>query len=117
MPLCSSIYHLSRMYIVRLRSNIQAQTVLKHRGATRVSEVYESYWRFAAERQTIFFKRASGQDPPWTEDHVLATYKFTNAYRASDRVSQYLIRNVIYRERFTQHGARSVFSHPVVQIV
>ena len=78
--------------------NIQAQTVLKHRGATRVSEVYESYWRFAAERQTIFFKRASGQDPPWTEDHVLATYKFTNAYRASDRVSQYLIRNVIYRE-------------------
>ena len=28
---------------------------------------------------------------------VLATYKFTNAYRASDRVSQYLIRHVIYR--------------------
>ena len=28
---------------------------------------------------------------------VLATYKFTNAYRASDRTSQYLIRNVIYR--------------------
>ena len=29
---------------------------------------------------------------------MLATYKFTNAYRASDRVSQYLIRNVIYRD-------------------
>ncbi len=28
---------------------------------------------------------------------MLGTYKFTNAYRASDRVSQYLIRNVIYR--------------------
>ena len=29
---------------------------------------------------------------------MLAIYKFTNAYRASDRVSQYLIRNVIYRD-------------------
>lgn len=27
---------------------------------------------------------------------VLQEYKFTNAYRASDRVSQYLIKNVIY---------------------
>ena len=27
---------------------------------------------------------------------MLAVYKFTNAYRASDRVSQYLIRSVIY---------------------
>ena len=27
---------------------------------------------------------------------ILARFKFTNAYRASDRVSQYLIRNVIY---------------------
>ena len=34
--------------------------------------------------------------PPWTADPVIARYKFTNAYRASDRVSQYLIRNVIY---------------------
>ena len=29
-------------------------------------------------------------------DPVLAAYKFTNGYRASDRVSQYLIRSVIY---------------------
>ena len=36
-------------------------------------------------------------DPfPWTDDPIIARHKFTNAYRASDRVSQYLIRNVIY---------------------
>lgn len=29
---------------------------------------------------------------------MMAVYKFTNAYRASDRVSQYLIRKVIYRD-------------------
>ena len=36
-------------------------------------------------------------DRPWTDDPIIARHKFTNAYRASDRVSQYLIRNVIYR--------------------
>lgn len=59
------------------------------------SPVYETYWRFAAERQSIFFRKIAGQ-APLTEDPILARYKFTNAYRASDRTSQYLIRNVIY---------------------
>jgi len=34
---------------------------------------------------------------PWTVDPVFRRYRFTNAYRASDRVSQYLIREVQYR--------------------
>jgi thymidylate kinase len=58
--------------------------------------VFDTFWRFAAERQAIFFLRAQGAPPPWTSDHVLKEYKFTNAYRASDRVSQYLIKRVIY---------------------
>jgi hypothetical protein len=61
------------------------------------TELYDGYWRFAAERQGIFFRRLSGASQPWTDDPVLGTYKFTNVYRASDRVSQYLIRRVIYR--------------------
>lgn len=58
--------------------------------------MFETYWRFAAERQEIFFRRLS-QPPPWTQDPILQSYKFTNAYRASDRVSQFLLRNVIYQ--------------------
>ena len=58
--------------------------------------VYDSYWRFAAERQEVFFRKLSGLPDPWTADRILTRYKFTNAYRASDRVSQYLIRHVIY---------------------
>ncbi len=58
--------------------------------------VYDTYWRFAAERQEIFFRRFRRNAPPWTVDPILQEHKFTNAYRASDRVSQYLIRNVIY---------------------
>ena len=60
------------------------------------TKVFNSYWRLAAERQNIFFKRLRGESPPWTDDRILSDHKFTNAYRASDRVSQYLIRNVIY---------------------
>ncbi len=71
--------------------------ILRHLAPAKVSEVYESYWRFAAERQDVFFRRARGEVPPWTGNAVLTTYKFTNAYRASDRASQYLIRHVIYR--------------------
>jgi hypothetical protein len=59
--------------------------------------VYNTYWRFAAERQAIFFRRFAGAPAPWTNDPILQQYKFTNAYRASDRVSQYLIREVIYK--------------------
>ena len=62
----------------------------------RVSECFDAYWRFAAERQRIFHCRAKGTPPPWTGDPVLARYKFTNVYRAADRVSQYLISRVIY---------------------
>ena len=72
--------------------------ILRHLAPAKVSEVYESYWRFAAERQEVFFRRGREEPRPWTGDAVLATYKFTNAYRASDRASQYLIRNVIYRD-------------------
>jgi thymidylate kinase len=60
------------------------------------SPVMDTYWRFAAERQKIFFARLRGESPPWTSDSILRKHKFTNAYRASDRVSQYLIRSVIY---------------------
>jgi hypothetical protein len=72
--------------------------ILRHLEPAKVSEVYESYWRFAAERQAVFFRRAFGEPRPWTDNVVLGAYKFTNAYRASDRVSQYLIRHVIYRD-------------------
>lgn len=58
--------------------------------------MFETYWRLAAERQEIFHRRCAGEPGPWTRDPILAHYKFCNAYRASDRVSQYLIREVIY---------------------
>ena len=62
----------------------------------RSTVVYDSYWRFAVERQEVFFRKIDGRPSPWTNDEILRRHKFTNAYRASDRVSQYLIQHVIY---------------------
>jgi hypothetical protein len=70
--------------------------VLIRRRAPKPSAVYDTYWRFAARRQDIFHRRVRGEPAPWTTDPVLTVHRFTNAYRASDRVSQYLIRHVAY---------------------
>lgn len=74
-----------------------APTVFTRIAPAKTTVVFETYWQFAAMRQDIFFRRLAGDPPPWTDDAVLLEYKFTNAYRASDRVSQYLIREVIYK--------------------
>lgn len=59
-------------------------------------EIYNLYWYFACERQNIFLKKKNGEPAPWTEDPILQTFKFCNSYRVNDRVSQYLLKNVIY---------------------
>ena len=59
-------------------------------------EIYDLYWYFACERQNIFVKKKSGEPSPWTSDPILQEYKFCNSYRVNDRVSQYLLKNVIY---------------------
>jgi hypothetical protein len=62
----------------------------------KTTPVFDTYWRFAAARQEIFLRRLAGYPWPWTSDAILRNHRFTNVYRASDRVSQYLIRHVIY---------------------
>lgn len=44
----------------------------------------------------MYERRLAGCPSPWTTDPILASYRFTNAYRVCDRVSQYLIRHVLY---------------------
>lgn len=69
---------------------------IQHLLPAKTTEVFDTYWRFAVLRQKTFFNRIANNENPWSEDPILKQYKFTNAYRAADRVSQYLIRNVIY---------------------
>ena len=57
--------------------------------------MFAAYWRFADERQRMYLRRAAGGHGPWTTDPVLASYRFTNAYRVLDRVTQTLLRDVV----------------------
>ena len=67
-------------------------------------EVYNTYWRTAAERQEIFFKKILNSLAPFTADPVYQNYKFCNVYRASDRVSQFLIKDVIYKQVYSSEN-------------
>lgn len=84
-------------------------------GEPRPTAVFDTYWRFAALRQDLFFNKIRHPSrQPWTEDPILRKHKFTNAYRASDRVSQHLIRNVIYAEDNSLMTPDEVFFRTII---
>ena len=59
--------------------------------------VLRYYFYFMQERMDIFWRKCEGKKI-LTQDPILSEYKFTNVYRACDRVSQYLISSVIYKD-------------------
>lgn len=60
--------------------------------------IMKYYFYFIEERMNMFWRKIEGGwNDGWSRDPIFKTYKFTNVYRATDRVSQYLIRNVIYK--------------------
>jgi len=117
-----------------------APTICVKRVTPTPTPVFDTYWRFAAERQAIYWRRhrgerlfgapcatcgTAGPDKSWlhtvngagacphgqrvlvnSTDPILAEHRFTNVYRAADRVSQYLIRNIICAG--SQESARDV---------
>lgn len=49
------------------------------------------YW--IREREAIRIRKEAGEPPPWTDDEILRTYRFTNVRRMDDKVSQWLLAN------------------------
>jgi hypothetical protein len=56
-------------------------------GITQIEDNFERYFAFVVERDTIRLKRLLGDPAPWTTDHTLQTYRFTNINRENDKVS------------------------------
>ncbi|MFE5096807.1 nucleotide kinase domain-containing protein [Streptomyces sp. NPDC056638] len=83
------------------RTSVPADTASEAvRMAGRVlqpTRVFDTYWRFASARQAVYEARLAGLAQPWTDDPILSQHRFTNCYRAADRVSQTLIGDVIYQ--------------------
>jgi hypothetical protein len=63
--------------------------------------VFDTYWQFAVRRQEVLCHRLAADPPPWTTDPIIARYRFTNPYRVTDRVSQTLLRDVQYNQRWS----------------
>jgi len=85
------------------------------------NKIFDLYWYFAAERHAAYERRVAGQPAPWTADPILSVFKFCNVYRAADRVSQYMIRDVCYadeastpEDRLFQITAFRTFSKPAM---
>lgn len=69
----------------------------------------EAFWRFAWERQAIWHRRYVGKlEPPWTDDPVLAEFRFCNVHRELDA-------GTIHLARMT-HEARRL-GYPLEQVV
>ncbi len=58
------------------------------------TEGFALFWKYAPERQQIYWRQLAGQTENLTDDLILSSYRFTNNYRAVDKVSQYLINRV-----------------------
>jgi hypothetical protein len=97
MPATRTLMHASTRTAIPTLSASPSHTQIKVAGRQlSPTAVFDTYWRFAARRQDLYLARARAATGPWTDDPILAAYRFTNCYRASDRVSQFAIREVAY---------------------
>lgn len=58
------------------------------------SNAYDEYWLFAYHRQLVFKQRVCALPSESTPDQVIKKYKFTNCYRALDRTTQHLLKEI-----------------------
>lgn len=71
-------------------------------------EAFRYFFYFMEERMNIFWEKYYSPQNLLTKDKVFIKHKFTNVYRASDRVSQYLINNVIYNKNYIDNSAEDI---------
>jgi len=64
---------------------------------------FSPLWHWTREREAIRVRKEGGDPFPWTDDPILATYRFCCVRREDDRVTRWVRKNL--RERFTGHSA------------
>lgn len=69
----------------------------------RKTPAFDTYWKFAYLRQEAFLaKQRAPEATSHSQDQIISTHRFTNCYRVLDRVSQFLIKDVIYSENYSE---------------
>jgi hypothetical protein len=54
----------------------------------------QAFFAFARERHSIYLKRMEGKPPPWTDDPILSSKRFTNVFRELDRTTLWFRDNI-----------------------
>jgi hypothetical protein len=62
---------------------------------------YEPLWYWVKEREAMRLRKEASPMPPFTQDPILATYRFCNVRREDDRVTVWIRRNI--REPYADH--------------
>lgn len=55
----------------------------------------ELFAHWIEERYKVHLKKEAGAERPWTDDKIIANYRFTNVRREQDRQTKYLIENIV----------------------
>lgn len=77
--------------------SVHLRDIMANRNIVPNDNTFRYYFYFIQERMNIFWKKYAKEEH-LTDDSILQEYKFTNVYRVCDRVSQYLIKDVIYKD-------------------
>jgi hypothetical protein len=78
-------------------------------------EQLDEFWGFVCERQNIWFARTQQRaPPPWTEDPILRSFRFTNVYRECDPGTDYLLRNILDTN---QSDADKIFNVMIYRLI
>ena len=80
-----------------LTFSVHLRDTMANRRVVPNDDTFRYYFYFIQERMKIFWNKYEHRRL-LTDDPILKEYKFTNVYRACDRVSQYLIREVINKD-------------------
>lgn len=62
---------------------------------------YRPLWRWVSEREKIRIRKERDRGPPWTDDPILATYRFCNVRREDDRGTAWIRKYI--REPYAHH--------------
>jgi len=72
-----------------------------------IDEQLHWFTHWVSEREKVRIAKLGGARPPWTNDPIIAKYRFCNVRRKDDRVSRWLIKNVLTAEIFHRVGPKA----------
>ncbi|KAJ3986947.1 hypothetical protein F5890DRAFT_1500691 [Lentinula detonsa] len=81
----------------RKPSSQQCETITVNGHVLKPTIVFDTFWRWCAERKSIDDRRRAGEPFPWTEDEIMKTKFFCNTYRVLDKTSQFIIVEVVQK--------------------